>query len=444
LCGEWAAIGSPAEGASVVHLYRYIGGQWCLKQTLRDPEYQGEDAFGQVCVINGDLLLVSDPLGNGRQELSGAVYVYRLDGDGAVFEAVLMASDGGAIDHFGWSIGVEGQTAVIGARDASADGVPQAGAAYIFDRDPSTRTWHEVQKLTPPNPQNQGLMGASVAISDGTVLVGSHGANAGAGVVYAYCWHSRKWDFTQELSAFDQAPDARFGQFVSILGDCIAVGAPRAATPFDPDGGAVYTFSRGSLEWNSQQKLFTANAIGSSPWFGWPVVITEHRGSEAIVIGSWGDDAAGNNAGAAYVFTLTGSEWREFSKIMAPDPEPAAAFPGMLSCYGDQALATASGDVGGTAYFLTGVAGVDCNSNETSDSCDILGGTSSDADGDQIPDECEPSADLNGDSKVDAVDLAILLGSWGTCRGQCLADLNVDMVVDAGDLSLLLGSWASD
>lgn len=46
----------------------------------------------------------------------------------------------------------------------------------------------------------------------------------------------------------------------------------------------------------------------------------------------------------------------------------------------------------------------------------------------------------NGDCRVDAADLGILLGEWGTCDG-CNADFNADGVVDAADLGILLGEW---
>jgi hypothetical protein len=46
-------------------------------------------------------------------------------------------------------------------------------------------------------------------------------------------------------------------------------------------------------------------------------------------------------------------------------------------------------------------------------------------------------ADLNGDGKVDAADLTILLSSWGGGG----ADLNGDGVTDAADLTILLSAW---
>jgi hypothetical protein len=57
---------------------------------------------------------------------------------------------------------------------------------------------------------------------------------------------------------------------------------------------------------------------------------------------------------------------------------------------------------------------------------------------------------LNGDSVVDAADLALLLGAWGACPDPCTpgdpadtcpADLDGDCVVGAADLAFLLGSW---
>jgi hypothetical protein len=49
--------------------------------------------------------------------------------------------------------------------------------------------------------------------------------------------------------------------------------------------------------------------------------------------------------------------------------------------------------------------------------------------------------DLNGDGKVDAADLAILLGSWGLSGVP--ADLNGDGVVNGSDLAILLGNWTA-
>ena len=49
------------------------------------------------------------------------------------------------------------------------------------------------------------------------------------------------------------------------------------------------------------------------------------------------------------------------------------------------------------------------------------------------------AADLNSDGSVDAYDLAVVLGSWGSTSG--VGDLNGDLAVDGTDLSVLLSRW---
>ncbi len=58
----------------------------------------------------------------------------------------------------------------------------------------------------------------------------------------------------------------------------------------------------------------------------------------------------------------------------------------------------------------------DCNLNGTNDACDIAGGSSDDANGNGIPDECESSCewDLNGDGQTTVDDLLALIGEFGS------------------------------
>ncbi|MFO0826685.1 MAG: hypothetical protein U0572_00925 [Phycisphaerales bacterium] len=48
-------------------------------------------------------------------------------------------------------------------------------------------------------------------------------------------------------------------------------------------------------------------------------------------------------------------------------------------------------------------------------------------------------ADVNADEVIDAGDLAILLGAWGTADG--ISDIDEDGIVGASDLAVLLGAW---
>lgn len=60
----------------------------------------------------------------------------------------------------------------------------------------------------------------------------------------------------------------------------------------------------------------------------------------------------------------------------------------------------------------------------------------------KVPDaspQCDPS-DLNCDGTVDAADLGILLGAWGTSGP---GDLDGNGTVNAGDLAIMLGAWGT-
>lgn len=69
------------------------------------------------------------------------------------------------------------------------------------------------------------------------------------------------------------------------------------------------------------------------------------------------------------------------------------------------------------------------------------GTTCADGNGNGQPDICENlrREDLNNDGFVNAQDLAILLGAWGT--SNALADINADGIVNAQDLARVLSAW---
>ena len=80
--------------------------------------------------------------------------------------AKLAASDGGSSDYFGYSIAVDGDTAVVGA-----DGDPDGGAAYLFTR--LSGAWSQVAKLTAFDGDLVDF-GWSVAVDADTVVVGAY------------------------------------------------------------------------------------------------------------------------------------------------------------------------------------------------------------------------------------------------------------------------------
>lgn len=59
-----------------------------------------------------------------------------------------------------------------------------------------------------------------------------------------------------------------------------------------------------------------------------------------------------------------------------------------------------------------------------------------------IGDEPACPTDINGDGTIDGIDLARILGAWGTADAE--ADVNGDGSVNGSDLALVLGDWATN
>jgi hypothetical protein len=81
----------------------------------------------------------------------------------------------------------------------------------------------------------------------------------------------------------------------------------------------------------------------------------------------------------------------------------------------------------------------DCDGNSVFDACETGGPGDTDSDG--RPDVCERDyGDLNLDGRIDGVDLAFLLASWGN-GSSTLGDIDGDGDVDGTDLAFLLARW---
>ena len=95
-------------------------------------------------------------------------------------QAYLKASNPGAVDQFGQSVAISGDTVVVGARyeDSSTTGVNttpnesgvESGAAYVFVR--NSGVWTQQAYLKASNSESGDQFGWSVAISGDTVVVG--------------------------------------------------------------------------------------------------------------------------------------------------------------------------------------------------------------------------------------------------------------------------------
>jgi FG-GAP repeat len=117
---------------------------------------------------------------------SASAYVFVRSGPTWSQQAVLVPSDVDPIDGFGRSVGLDGDTALIGSA-SDDDAGAESGSAYAFVR--SGTSWSQEAKLFAGDATAADRFGTAVALDGNTALVGAPGdddAGSGSGSVYAF------------------------------------------------------------------------------------------------------------------------------------------------------------------------------------------------------------------------------------------------------------------
>ena len=141
-----------------------------------------------------------------------------------------------------------------------------------------------------------------------------------------------------KLVANDAEFGDEFGRAVAIQGNIGIVGAPNDST-LGFGTGAAYVFEKTNAGWQQQQKLIASDS-SAAKFFGTSVAIEGDR----IVVGAYGDQNAGNFAGAAYVFLRSGSTWIEEQKLTGSENSVADSFGISVAIQGDTIVCGAFGN----------------------------------------------------------------------------------------------------
>ncbi len=143
-----------------------------LEQKLQ-PEMTGDgaagDEFGRAVSISGDTVLIGaygDDTVSGSN--AGSTYVFIRSGNTWTLQAKLIANDGAASDQFGWSVSIDGETALIGAPQDDLTAGVNAGSAYLFVR--SGTTWSQPTRLAAADGAANDQFGSAVSIKEQTAL----------------------------------------------------------------------------------------------------------------------------------------------------------------------------------------------------------------------------------------------------------------------------------
>ena len=228
--GTTAVVGAPDDddagnNSGAVYVFVRDANGWKQHTKLVPKELGKLDSFGDAVEILRSTLIVGAPgHTHGGVRFAGAVFVFVRDGDAWRMQAKLTAGDAGAGDQFGVSIGMEGDTIIVGAKKHDPDGVKDAGAAYIFRRDGNT--WKQQAKLTAPKKRNGDHFGTGVATSRDIAIVGAPLREEGgpsAGAAYSFVNVDGAWNNAATVVPDVAHPNLFFGSAIAISGDTVIV-----------------------------------------------------------------------------------------------------------------------------------------------------------------------------------------------------------------------------
>ncbi len=357
ISNDTIVVGAPFKNSQTGAAYIFSRNQggadnWGEVKILMATDAATGDRFGYAVGISGDTVVVGASFKNSTPHPgnTGEAYIFgRNQGGADNWGQVrkLSASDANLNDHFGGSVGISGDTVVVGAN--AHDGF--VGAAYIFERNQGgAENWGEVKIIANPFPADNDNFGWAIGISGNIVVVGRpfrvHGA--------AYIFERNQggadnWGLVRGLSGDNSPGSDTFGRSVSISGEMIVVGAPFK--------NSAYIFGRnqgGANNWGQVRKLAASDGAVNDR-FGDAVGIND----ELVVVGATGKNS---KTGAAYVFgrNLGGADnWGQIQKLTAIDGavDDSFGFPAVIS--GDSVVIGGSSKNSGkgAAYIFTDQCG---------------------------------------------------------------------------------------
>ena len=341
--GDTLVVGAPSDdvGANAdqgsASVYRWTGTGWAFEATLTAPDGAANDSFGASVAIDGDTVVVGvagDDVGANSNQ--GSTRVFVRSGSTWTQQATLTAPDGAAIDQFGWSVAIDGDTVVVGVNADDVGANSNQGSARVFVR--SGSTWTQQAVLTAPDGAANDELGWFVAIDGGTVVVGARGddvgANSNQGSARVFVRSGSTWTQQATLTAPDGATNDFPGGSVAIDRDTVVVGSANDDVGANGDQGSARIFVRSGSTW-TQQATLAASDGAANDQFGWSVAID---GGTAVV-GAYVDDVGANsNQGSARVFVRSGSTWAQQATLTAPDGAANDLFGSAVTIDGDMAV----------------------------------------------------------------------------------------------------------
>ena len=357
-----------------------------------------DDEFGWSIAIDGGVVAVGSP----RDDARGSAYLF--DASTGVQIAKLVASGGPRDQDFGITIAIDNGIVAVGAPYSAGD---TSGSAFLFD----ASTGAQIAILLPDDGEDGDQFGASVAIDNGVVAIGSrldddNGHFSGS----AYLFNASTGAQIAKLLPSDGAAEDQFGWAIAIDNGIVAVGV-YLDDDNGPDSGSAYLFDAST---GAQIAKLLPSDGAAEDRFGFSIGID----NGFVVVGSPLDDDNGDLSGSAYLFDVASGD--QIAKLLPSDGAATDLFGRSIAIHNGVIAVGAAGDddngsSAGSAYvFDVGAqcpADLDGDGQGDLDDLAFLVGCMS-GPGQSYESGCE-AADIDGDGDVDMTDFAMFQAAFG-------------------------------
>ena len=394
--GSTGEADKAASSSGAVYIFSHQDGVWSQQAYIKSSNADPVDLFGTALALSadGNTLAVGAPRedsdtrgvsidgsagSNNRAKDSGAVYVFTRSGDQWTETAYIKASNTETGDEFGDDVALstDGKTLAVGAVKESSNAtgisydhsgeldnsIDRSGAVYLFVQADSQ--WTQQAYIKASNTDEADYFGSPIALSaNGSTLVvsalfeessatgvsndGPGGEDRDApysGAVYIFNRSDTLWSQTAYVKASNTGEDDLFGYTLALSADgkTLAVGAIKEDSDYycyaDHDeygvdetanDGAVYVFALADGLWSQQAFIKEDFGEECGYFLGSAIGLTED--GNTLVAGASG---ANSNAGAAFVYQRTDSDWIRSNQVTAPNPDGEDYFGDKLSLSAD-------------------------------------------------------------------------------------------------------------
>ncbi len=333
--------------SGAAYVFTRVNGNWEEQAYIKAGNAEAGDRFGVSVSLssNGNTLAIGanneDSVATGIGGLqsdnsaqdSGAVYIYKREGDVWQHQTYIKASNAEAGDRFGSKVVLSknGQVLAVSAlgEASAATGINgdqndntalRSGAVYLFSD--NSGGWVQQAYIKASNTNAEDSFGSSLALNtDGSVLA--------VGAVW------------EDSSA------------TGINGSEVDANAL--------DSGAVFMYTNNDDVWQKQAYIKSSNT-DENDYFGGSVSLNAsgdvlavgsyNEGSSAVGINGEQNDNSGTNPGAVYVFTY-GNEWQQKTYIKSATTDDSIRFGTFtsLSSSGESLTVSATGEDSGALYL---------------------------------------------------------------------------------------------